>query len=365
MNSKLSFETDLEISKEEWLSITDNCNYAWFWSTSTMHDFRIKYAISLGKLYKNTIIGIYSNQILIGIVPYVICFDDDGRKIASYTNHPLSWPILVDEFNTHKNMCEVFSFLDNYAAINSVSFCAFELSPPSYSEALENAFNLILKEFIYISNGYYSHCLRPSQTTLKSIRERYKKDITKFSSSYKLSTITSCELDGHPNISRIYMELHELDSGRSTRSLDTYELQNQLVKDQQAFWVIAESIDNKIVGMLLISLYKNCAFDHSVAVDPSYQQDQISHLLKWKAICFLRESGAYEYDLGFMSESASYTRIPSVKNYGISFFKSGWSRSEKKKILVAEKFYSRASFESFWESKKIQVSEFFFNSIST
>jgi lipid II:glycine glycyltransferase (peptidoglycan interpeptide bridge formation enzyme) len=111
--------------------------------------------------------------------------------------------------------------------------------------------------------------------------------------------------------------------------------------------------------MLLISVNKKAAYDGSVAVDPNHQQYYVSHLMKWQAIQYLIDIDVKYYELGEVSESSSYLRQPSKKNYGISFFKDGWSRGKMKKTIVYEKYFSKSALNEFCNKKIHELNNFF------
>jgi hypothetical protein len=156
------------------------------------------------------------------------------------------------------------------------------------------------------------------------------------------------------------MNIHVRDAGGVFRPLITYEHQVDLVRRGEGFWVRAQNkATNRLAGMLLVSVHKNTAFDNSVAVDPDFAEDQVSHLMKWKAIQHLAEHGIVHYELGKAAVTPNYIWQPIAKNYGISFFKDGWSRGRLKTVWVAEKFYSSSCFNQFWEQKRQNLIGYF------
>ena len=104
--------------------------------------------------------------------------------------------------------------------------------------------------------------------------------------------------------------------------------------------------------MLLINVFKGAAYDSSVAVDPDFQSDQISNLLKWEAIKYLQKLDIKYYDLGMAAIAPNYLWQPTEKNYGISFFKNGWSRDSYKRVWHADKFFSKKALSSFFDKKQ-------------
>jgi lipid II:glycine glycyltransferase (peptidoglycan interpeptide bridge formation enzyme) len=173
------------------------------------------------------------------------------------------------------------------------------------------------------------------------VRERYRRYVKKFMPRYELSikegdTVT-------PELEENYFHLHVKDAGGQFRSRESYRFQANLARNHEAFYVTATRRDGSVrAGMLLVSVCKGAAYDNSVAVDPDFQDEYVSHLLKWTAIETLLARGVESYELGQKALSPTAVSIPSSKNYGISHFKEGWSKGAVKTIIMAEKFLDAA-----------------------
>ncbi len=204
-----------------------------------------------------------------------------------------------------------------------------------------------------MDNSFVSHWVAASSNALDDVRERYRRYINKFRDRYDLVVFGP---DGIPDtFARQYMDLHVKDAGGVFRPLETYERQVDLARRGEGFWVCARNrAADKVVGMLLVGVHKGAAYDSSVAVDPEFQDDPISNLLKWRAIQNLAELGVSHYELGQAAFTPSYLWQPSAKNYGISFFKDGWSRGRLKTVRVADKFFNPACLDAVWQ-KKLQA----------
>ena len=103
----------------------------------------------------------------------------------------------------------------------------------------------------------------------------------------------------YSDISIEYMNLHVKDSGKVHRPIETFQAQLELINQGEGFAV--QVIDKTIgvfLGMLIILHNKNSAYDFSVAVDPDYKNEYVSHLMKWKTIQHLQEIGIKYYELG-------------------------------------------------------------------
>jgi hypothetical protein len=103
--------------------------------------------------------------------------------------------------------------------------------------------------------------------------------------------------------------------------------------------------------MLMIWLLKAAAYDASVAIDPAYHKENVSHLLKWKAIQHMQEKKVVVYELGQAAFAATHLWQPTPKNYGISFFKDGWARGNQRRIHVAECFFNVDHLRAYWNER--------------
>jgi hypothetical protein len=104
--------------------------------------------------------------------------------------------------------------------------------------------------------------------------------------------------------------------------------------------------------MLLVQVLKGAAYDSSVAVDPQFEDEGVSYLLKWCAIEHLVDTGIRHYELGRAALTPTFLEQPSAKNYGISFFKDGWSRGRLKPVWAAERFYGRRALSLFLDRRE-------------
>jgi Acetyltransferase (GNAT) domain len=343
-----------------WNEIVNLSPEGWFWATEAMHEFRVAH-LQASKLF----IADRSFILLRGgrpcaLVPLVICREaTDGDVVASYLNTPLPWPMVVAEIADRESITlAILNELEARVVAAKATMLRLMLAPPGVDSDMAVGFGQVVRERAFIDASYQSHYVAVNPSTPNTVRTRYRRNVRKFWEKYRLDILGPKDIP--QNLAQIYMELHIKDSGRFSRPLVTYERQVGLVRSGEGFWIIARNIaDDRIAGMLLVSLYKGAAYDNSVAVDPEYADDSVAHLMKWKAIEYLIECGVSHYELGVVAFTPSYMFLPSEKNYGISFFKDGWARGRTKHVWVAEKFYARDAFDKFWDLKRKALHEHF------
>jgi len=294
-----------------------------------------------------------------GLAPLVFVKAIDFEGIQASYDLPLPWPMVADYVDDRiKTVDYLLDEIELRIKDAGVEMLQLMFSPPNIGSKDERGFINTLIKRGFIDSSYLSHYVDISNSPLELVRKRYKRYIKNFLEKYELRVILSDNC--YKNIAEDYMDIHVKDAGKIYRPIETYEAQIELVRNEEAFLIQAKNKHkDKIVGMLIISLTKQAAYDNSVAVDPEYQKDYVSHLMKWRAIQHLEKLGIKHYELGIAAVSPTYSWQPSSKNYGISHFKEGWSRSCMKKVFIAEKFYSKKACEGIWNRKLKDLLEFF------
>jgi GNAT superfamily N-acetyltransferase len=325
-----------------------------------MHDFRVICLREAGRFVADLSFVLKRDGVPIGLVPLVLCRSSlNDLLVASYGDLPLPWPMmnLQPDYDSDEVRALLFNELERRVPAAGAVKLSLMLAPPQCQNTPPE-FARCLHERRFVNASYTSHIMTLTANSLDNVRERYRRDVRKYSKAYTIDIVTPDQVPDH--FPQTYMALHILDAGRVTRSELTYRYQNDLVEKGEGFWVVARSnATNEIVGMLLISVHKNSAYDNSVAVHPDVQNDKVSHLLKWAAIQHLIAQGVTHYELGSEAAMPSYMNHPSPKAYGISFFKDGWSRGETNTVHVAERFYSQQAFGLFWAEKGIEALAYF------
>ena len=360
MNFEIKELSDFNNPETIWQNVVNNTSCAWFWSTYEQHRFRITVSEASGRLVEDKSFVLLQEGKPCGLSPLVFIKAVDFEGIqASYNDCPLPWPMVIDSINDqNKTLDYLFEEMEFRINDAGVGLMQLMLSPPGIGTEYEKLFVDIVKKRNFLDSSSIQHYIPISSETLDFVRKRYRRYVNKFFRKYELSILT--ESDCYQGLAREYMDIHVKDAEGVYRPIATYDAQINLIRNKEGFLVQArDKANDKVVGMLIISCFKNSAYDNSVAVDPKYQEDYISHLMKWKAIQHLQEINVNHYELGGAAISPTYLWQPTPKNYGISFFKEGWSRGYKKKMYIAVKYYSRISLEKVWNRKLSNLLNYF------
>ena len=343
-----------------WNNVMSESSDHWYFSSIDFNYFHIEYLKEQNLFADNKSFFIYENEKLVAFTILIFSKDTNSNSLnASYhENYPLPWPIIVDACKNRDHVYElIFDEIHKRVEQNKIASIKFILNSPVVSKKIEDEFIKVLLNYNMIDNSHYSHFIELGDLTIKNIRKSYFKKIKHNINTFIVKIIQKDNY--YKNISNDYKLLHTQDRGKEVRSLKSYDLQLDAIKKNKAFAVQIFSKEDKLIGMLIIYLDKNSAYDGSVAVCPDYKKFYISHLLKYNAILELNKRNIKFYDLGKAAISPSYNFLPTEKNYKISFFKNGWTNNTYKKVLVAEKIFNSDSLKYFTDTTYNELYDFF------
>lgn len=326
---------------EIWDRLVELCPDAWFFHTRLMIDARKIFMTEAGLSFTDLSFFIEQDGEVIGLMPLVISPVKVSGVVyqeASFSGIALPWPIFTLE-GEELEKAEDFAFAEaeRRAISSNAARISYTLVPPAEWEKQASRFTKILSGRRYLDASYLSHNMIMDDHVLMNVRERYRRYVKKFIELYDVYIIAGDDITDE--LIEVYRGLHEKDAGAVVRTPRTYTEQARMARNHLGFWTVARRKDSGVIaGILQIVQHKNSCYDGSVAVDPDYQDEQVSHLLKWHTIEKMIKEKVYAYELGQRAELSNRNRIFSSKNFGISFFKEGWSRGKTKPIYVVEKF---------------------------
>jgi len=342
-----------------WKELAAACPDAWFWHSWANMQFN--FVAGQKNEAANLSFFVMLNEKPVGIVPLLInrarMGDVEGWE-ASYYGAPLPWPAFLDVPEVETLERFAFAELEARAKSRQVERIRLRLEPPLPSGNERQCLERAVREHNYLDSSYDSHYMELAPDCLGRVRERYRRYVRKFGPRYQLS-IAEGQAVTEPLVDE-YFRLHVADAGGQFRSRESYSNQADLAREGEAFFAVArQRTTNRIVGMLLISVCKGSAYDNSVAVDPDFQEEYISHLLKWHAIEELLRRGVRGYELGPKADLPRFMVLPSQKSTGIGHFKEGWARGGVRTVGVAEKFLSTRFLQAFMKHQADEVQGYF------
>jgi hypothetical protein len=333
---------------------------AWIWASRATHQFRISCLEAKGSLIADRSFVFLRDERPLGLAPLVLLREGErGDAVARYGDVPLPWPMVVaDGPDTAAVEQMLFEELERRVREAGAGMLSLMLSPPGLGTEIADRFLRVVRERHFVDASYRSHYVEVSPNTLRGVRERYRRYVRKFSDRYRVDVIDAEQVP--PSLAATYMELHVKDAGGVFRPLATYERQVDQIRAGEGFFVTARrQPEGRLAGALLVRVLKGAAIEGSVAIDPEFMDEAVSYLLKWRAIEHLVELGVGHYELGQAAIAPTYRWQPSAKNYGISFFKEGWSRGCLKTVWCAEKIYRRSYLDAYLDRKRQDLASHF------
>lgn len=319
---------------ELWQEIVGASPDGWFWNTWTNHEFNLCAGQKFNAIDYSFFI--YDDDRAVGVVPLIIqerVIDGVAMREAVYYSGFLPWPCIRHDVENREEVENfVFEEIEKRAREAGVRRVLMRLIPPRNIGNEESRVSKIAETHGYTVRHFDSHVVEITNNTLKEVRERYRRYYKKYSSLFTLSVAEKADVT--LELEQTYFELHVKDAVGQFRSRESYTKQSDIARAGEAFYVVATHTESgTVAGMLLVSLYKNAAYDNSVAVDPDFADMRVSHLLKWRAIEELQSREVATYELGLKADPLSST----PKELGITHFKEGWSRGHTRPIWEVEK----------------------------
>ena len=325
------------------------------WNTIEMYEFR-KLCLDEKYSIKDLSFLIYNDEKPIGYM-FFLAYQDGLQWNARYESVPLCWPCLIDTFLTQTNYVEcIFRYIDEVCVINKIDIIDLKINASSLDK---DTYSYTIRKFRYIDESYSSHMVLIKDFEISDIRQKYRQLVNKHKDSYTLNCVNIDE-NVDKNLINEYFTLHVLDAGGKYRSYETYTSQFQTLRNGGIVAYAKDKHDN-MAGMLQIAVGKDEAYDASVAIHPNHASFAVSHLLKFAAIKYLKQTGVNIFDLGKTDYYPTFYSIPTKKNYGINFFKDGWSRGNCRKVYRATKFFTESALEGHMKKQKQKIIDHIIN----
>ena len=166
--------------------------------------------------------------------------------------------------------------------------------------------------------------LKPS---LDLIFSKFKKDLKERIKQAEKNSKIKVELYDYKNYKKGLIKemqlLHEVVSGKKTRSDNTWKINEKMIKYKQAF-IVKLLIDNKAISYSLF--FHNNIYGitfSSCTLREYFKIAGINHLIKWIGISYLKKKGVRYYDIG-ITNYLSYGGRSKIteKERNIAYFKS-------------------------------------------
>ena len=231
-------------------------------------------------------------------------------------------PVLIIDIEKTTNKQNKF-IIESFNSVCSNNFKKAYLSGPECSINIPILCDYLLSKKSATIISYPTRCINldSSEEYLKTlIRKSYKSLINWGLKNMKI------EIFDQKNINweqiNLFRELHLLESGKETRSIESWEKLFKSIKNGDAFFIVAK-INKEIVSAAIFLCSNFHCYYCSAASKRNLFDKGISHAIIWKAILKAKALGAHIFETGICNiDSLKSCKTQKEKN--ISYFKKGF-----------------------------------------
>jgi FemAB family protein len=312
---------DANIDTNKWKDIftTSNSNSSIFHLLNT-----VKYYVSYFSENNsiNLSIVLYYDKNAVGIMPLMAHKNKDGEWILSSNGVEIIEPIfkktLTDKIRKkiEKKILDLIFDLSKQLKINRCQFSNIDFFKLSkwYINLLD------LAEETFASH----HLLVDLSLSIEKIKSNFRKSfkplINKGFREWKIEVHEHVTKEQFEN----FRKLHKLVSGKSTRSVESWNIQRESVNSKESFVITVSDKKNLLVGFGLF-VYSKYSGSYAVGV---YKRElfnkPLGHSVQMKAIEIFKNKGLNWYEIGNKHLSTDKI-LPTEKELSISFFKEGFA----------------------------------------
>ena len=127
-------------------------------------------------------------------------------------------------------------------------------------------------------------------------------------------------------------DLHIKESGRETRSKESWETQYQMILSNKAF-LIEGKFDKKVVTSYLFYLNQKVCLYASSATQRTFFDRPIGHVVMWEAICRAKTLNCKYFDTGGLVYNTQNNDV-SLKQFNINRYKKSFGGNTKSQVTI-------------------------------
>lgn len=260
-------------------------------------------------------------------MPIAICslfLEQCNEKMQfSYANGYQTAPLIKKDLHLkYREKIERICFekIDELAKEYDASKIMLSLDPLS-----ENYDHNILMEYKYLDSSINTTIVNLSldkKNLWSNLRKSFKSLINNGKDKFNIFVMdyNNPDFEIHEN----YRELHHKTSGRVTRIIETFNLQFEMLKEDNAILIGLQHGDRFIAFSYFLH-NKTGAYYASASDDPDFETDvPVGHCIIWTAIEYYKKKNLEYLDMGLQQFSHQIFDHPSQKDISLSFFKRGF-----------------------------------------
>jgi len=272
--------------------------------------------------YDDSFVVMYSGTV-VALVPLYRLKGDESVIEYRYGGEYLRGP-LIGYKQSNKVYSKIVEFVFEYIASLAKKHCV--LSHKTMIEGAEllegRKYYNYLTELGYVDESTICQLidLKKNEDELWSnVRKSYRPLINRAKKNYSYEVITSSNFDSQK--CEEYRMLHLKVAGRQTRSLKSFQLMYESIKNDQGFLVIVRDGNERTTAahfFFYLGLY--CVYGSSAIDNHEPSNAGIGQLGVWMGIITARNLGCHYFDMGQLR----LTNNPSKKEQNIAQFKKGF-----------------------------------------
>jgi len=268
------------------------------------------------------------------IVGFMPLFLEKFNNIASLTFSGeylscLRSPVIFNCLNKkeiHSIFHKAINYIDEIAIKHKVSKCSIMIDPISECSNFI-PYNLLMEnDFIDISTNTLIIDLTDKEENLwRDLRKSYKSIINSSLINHKIKIYDHTNIN--EDIFKQYCNIHYLASGRKTRDKKTFDIQFDMIKNNEAFLSAIFHKNEAYADSFLFFMHSNYSSVYASGATNPDAKIKNSHSGLWKAIQYLKNKKIKKLELDTQFYSRQLFETPSQKEINISYFKKGFGGS--------------------------------------
>lgn len=299
--------------------ITENRNVSWRYLPKWI-EYEKSYAASC--IVKDLSFILVDHNLPVSICPLFL-EEHDGFNCFSYAGSYQAAPLVkfglpLKHGKRIERAC--FEKIDKLAVEHDVKRTMFIL------DSLTGIYDYnLLTEYGYIDSSINTSMIGLSsdiKSLWSNLRKSYKSLINNGRDKFSISIIDHNNPDFE--VHEAYRKLHHKTAGRVTRPKETFDIQFEMLKDDNAILVGLQE-DKRHIGFSYFLHNNKGAYYASASDDPEYDSDvPLEHSIIWAAIDYYVKRNFEFLEMGSQQFGSQLFDHPGEKDISISFFKRGF-----------------------------------------
>ena len=340
----MEFEPLTTENEKEWNNFCLQSNSAWFRHTT----YWMKYIMDCREdsNSKNLSFMVKQNGKIIAVVPLISQYIYSDKENDEFANYDTPVPIMAIKNDNvdivrEKVFEEVQKYIDELAIRNKIKIGKFFIDPLLKNNICNNFDDFNLLKFSYFPDLKTTSIIDLTvgeDSVLRQMRKGHKADIksvfrdnyTNNGGGWRVDIFDYKNIGSFETSVGIMENIHFIDSGRKTRTEQSWVDMYEWIKNKMAFLVLVWSNDlNRYTTAGLFMNYKDSVYYASYAtIDSSLFKGKVGYVVQWSAIKYMIENGFSKYETGWNYYPANFKEKPDDKVMQISSFKRGFGGKE-------------------------------------